>query len=269
MLLNLGVKPHKPYILRFLDYLFSSFISIAVFFTFLAFWDFASFFVGDFILHNPKDVIKQAYEMVLNFQDFDIHISLKRAFIGTFFGVSLGIILGISSYFYKSFLLFTKPLISISLSIAPIAWVVLALFWFGFGDFSIIFVVLVCTFSFTFGASLNGLMQIPQNLKDMCFVFEFGYFKTLRYIYIPFCLFHLLPATLIAVSNAIKLTIMCELLGAVDGVGAKLGDARAFLENDVVLAYILLCIIFLALFEFLIIKNLELLITAWRQNYEL
>lgn len=254
-------KPiNRTYFARLLDYCFSSFISVGVFFIFLAIWQVVNFFVGDFILANPLNVLKKSLEIVKNYKEFEIGISLKRAFIGSSLSLLLGISLGIIAYKYKSFLLFIKPIISISLSIAPIAWVVLALFWFGNNDLCVIFVVIICTFAYTFQSTLNSLKQIPQNIKDMCFIYKFSYKKLFCNMYLPYSLAYLLPASFISVCNSIKLTIMAELLGASNGIGSKIADARAFLENDLVLAYLLLCVVFLAFFEFFIIKNLELII---------
>lgn len=266
MLITNGKSVNRSYFARVMDYCFSSFISVGVFFIFLSIWQIANYYTGDFILANPQNVILNAFKIIQNYDDFDLAISLKRAFIGSFISLFLGIILGIIAYNFKSFLLFIKPIISINLSVAPIAWVVLALFWFGFSDFSVIFVVIICTYAYTFSCTLNALNDIPQGLKNMAKVYKFSKKSLFINLYLPFSLAQLLPASLISVSNACKLTIMAELLGASNGIGSKIADARAFLENDIVLAYLLLCVVFLAAFEFLIIKNLELIIYKDKAN---
>lgn len=100
----------------------------------------------------------------------------------------------------------------------------------------------------------------------MAKIYKFSKKSLFINLYLPFSLAHLLPASLISISNAFKLTIMAELLGANNGIGSKIADARSFLENDVVLAYLLICVVFLAAFEFLIIKNLELIIYKDKTN---
>ncbi|MBZ7986819.1 ABC transporter permease [Campylobacter canadensis] len=266
MLITNNKSINRSYFTRMLDYCFSSFISIGVFFIFLSLWQIANYYTSDFILANPQNVILKALEIIKNYDEFDLIISLKRAFIGSFISLCLGIVLGIISYKFKTFLLFIKPIISINLSIAPIAWVVLALFWFGFSDFSVIFVVIICTYAYTFSCTLNALNDIPKGLKDMAKIYKFSKKSLFINLYLPFSLAQLLPASLISISNAFKLTIMAELLGANNGIGSKIADARSFLENDVVLAYLLICVVFLAAFEFLIIKNLELIIYKDKTN---
>ena len=48
----------------------------------------------------------------------------------------------------------------------------------------------------------------------------------------------------------VKVVIMAELLGANEGVGAKIADARAMLDTSTVMAYVLLVIVFVSLFEY-------------------
>ncbi len=58
---------------------------------------------------------------------------------------------------------------------------------------------------------------------------------------------------------------MAELLGANDGVGAKIATARTMLDSTEVLAYVVLAIAFVSLFEYLIIKPLEIAFMPWKR----
>jgi len=53
--------------------------------------------------------------------------------------------------------------------------------------------------------------------------------------------------------------------GASEGIGARIADARAMLETSAVMAYVVLVIAFVALFDYLIIKPLEILFIPWRR----
>ena len=69
----------------------------------------------------------------------------------------------------------------------------------------------------------------------------------------------------VAVAMGVKVVIMAELLGASEGVGARIEDARAMLETSTVMAYVVLVIVFVSLFEYLITKPLEILFMPWRR----
>lgn len=64
----------------------------------------------------------------------------------------------------------------------------------------------------------------------------------------------------VAVVMGVKVVIMAELLGASESVGA-----RAMLETSTVMAYVVLVIVFVSLFEYLITKPLEILFMPWRR----
>ena len=56
-----------------------------------------------------------------------------------------------------------------------------------------------------------------------------------------------------------------KLLGASEGIGARIADARAMLETSSVMAYVVLVIAFVSLFEYLFVKPLEILFMPWRR----
>ena len=69
----------------------------------------------------------------------------------------------------------------------------------------------------------------------------------------------------IAVAMGVKVLIMAELLGANEGIGARIADARAMLDTAAVLAYVVLVIGFVSLYEYLIAKPLEILFMPWKR----
>nr|MBP3724838.1 ABC transporter permease [Campylobacter sp.] len=69
----------------------------------------------------------------------------------------------------------------------------------------------------------------------------------------------------VAFGSGIKVVFMAELLGSNDGVGAKIATARTMLDSVEVLAYVVLAIAFVALFEYLIIKPLEIAFMPWNR----
>jgi len=68
----------------------------------------------------------------------------------------------------------------------------------------------------------------------------------------------------IAVASCVRVVVMAELLGANNGVGAQIADARTMLDTGTVMAYVILVIVLVSLFEYLIIKPLEILFMPWK-----
>ena len=59
--------------------------------------------------------------------------------------------------------------------------------------------------------------------------------------------------------------IMAELLGASDGVGAKIADARSYLDTTEVLAYVVVMVGIILLFDLLVIKHLRIIFLPWQK----
>ena len=64
----------------------------------------------------------------------------------------------------------------------------------------------------------------------------------------------------------IKIIIMAELLGASNGVGAKINDARNFLDTTQILAFVLILVALILLFESLVIKSLKITLLPWLEK---
>lgn len=259
-----GKKYKRDTLFSIIDFLYNSLCGLAVVCFFCSIWALISNLVGSFILPSPLVVFKYALKILGDAKEFDLYISLVRLIIGSGVSIFLGVFLGILAFNFKTFLIFIKPIVSILLGVAPIIWIVLALFWFGFGDISVIFTVIIVCFPLTFGATINALNSIPDDIKNMVFVYKLSFLSKIFKVYLPYLLEGLLPSILIAFASSLKITIMAELLGASDGVGAKIANARIYLETEQVLAMVSISVVFIVLFDFLIIKPLEIMINKYK-----
>ena len=69
----------------------------------------------------------------------------------------------------------------------------------------------------------------------------------------------------VAVASGVRVVVMAELLGASDGIGAKIADARVMLDTVTVMAYVCLVILLVSMFEYLITKPLEIVFMPWKR----
>nr|MCR4942568.1 ABC transporter permease subunit [Campylobacter sp.] len=95
--------------------------------------------------------------------------------------------------------------------------------------------------------------------------YKLGLNKKIRYLYIPALTPFVLGALSMAFSLGVKVVVLAELLGANDGIGARIADARVMLDTTNVLAYVVLIIALIALLDYFIIKPLEILLMPWRR----
>ena len=248
-----------------IDYLWGGLAGLGTAFVLIAIWQEASLHLGTLLLPAPLEVFVKAKELLSNLAKSEIDITLYRAVIGIFisliFGISLGLIAGRS----KTAMALLKPIITILLAMPPIIWIVLAIFWFSFGNPSVLFTIIAILTPLTFANSAGGMASINEAHLELFDAYRLGIFKKIRFVYLPHLASYLLSAISVAFGSGIKVVFMAELLGSNDGVGAKIATARTMLDSVEVLAYVSLAIAFVSLFEYLVIKPLEILFMPWNR----
>lgn len=228
---------------------------------FFGVWEIGAQLVGNFILPAPLNVLAHSF-MLLSHKDSAIGIAIPHIYSG-YFSIYSRCITWILSGSFKTLSKLFKPLMGICLGIPPIVWIVLALFWFGIGNISVIFSVFIAIFPLSFANAMLSVITLDKRLDEVCIVYRLSLYKRLKYFYIPHILPHLLNALSLVNAMGIKIMIMAELLGASDGVGAKIADARSYLDTTEILAYVVIMVGIILLFDFLVIKPLKIIFLPW------
>ncbi|KAB0614459.1 ABC transporter permease [Campylobacter hyointestinalis] len=252
-------------IFKMIDYLWSIFATLSVIFLMLGAWEFGSKMLGEFILPSPLVVLQKVYEILKDYAKHDILITIERMIIGIGVSSLAGIFLGLIAGSSKTMRVLLKPFITFLLTMPPIIWVVLAFIWFGFGDFSTIFTIIITVLPLTFSSSMMGMASVDSDLEEVFSLYKLGIYKKIWYFYIPQLISYIISSLSIAIGMGAKIVVMTELLSATNGIGARIADARSLLEMDAVLAYVCIIIAFIALIEYLLIKPLEILLMPWRR----
>lgn len=262
MIVENGIRLKRGVFIALSEHFFNAFHTLAILCFFMGIWEFVAYFTSPIILPSAIEVLQRALHLLIDEQS-TLWISLQRALIAIIFGFSCGVICGIIAANFKSFAVFIKPVIDILQGIAPIVWVVIALFWFGIGNVSVIFTCFITILPLSFGASFVAIMNLSPNLSEVCKAYHFSFFKKLKVFYLPAILPFLLSNLSIVFAMGIKIMIMAELLGASDGVGAKISDARNFLDSTEILAFVMLMVALILLFEAFVIKVIKIIILPW------
>ena len=88
-------------------------------------------------------MFSKALELLEHFQQNEIGISLWRSVVGITIALVAGLAAGLIAGSFKTAMALLKPVITILLAMPSIIWVVMALFWFGFGNPSVLFTIIV------------------------------------------------------------------------------------------------------------------------------
>jgi len=255
----------KKIIKDFPAFLWSGWGAVAAIFLFIAAWDVGSQIYGDMILPSPLSSFKQAVNL-FNDEEFvsNLKLTIERVLVG--FGISLavGTILGLIAGFFVTASITSRPIITILMGMPPIAWIVLAMIWFGMGNATVEFTVIVASLPIVFIGALQGTRTLEDKFDEMATTFKVPLFMKFTDIYIPHIFSYLFPAWVSALGMAWKIVVMAELLAASDGIGASLAMARSQLDTEVAMALVVIMIGLLMFVEYIILEPIKQEVEKWR-----
>ena len=161
------IRKPQPVLLYIIDYLWSGFTGLSVAMMVVALWAWGSAVFGEFMLPAPADVFQKALELLEHFQQNEIGISLWRSVVGITIALVAGLAAGLIAGSFKTAMALLKPVITILLAMPPIIWVVMALFWFGFGNPSVLFTIIVLVAPLTFASAAMGMASVNKQHEEL------------------------------------------------------------------------------------------------------
>lgn len=168
-------------------------------------------------------------------------------------GVPLGLLLG---WFARAFEAF-NPLIQILRPISPIAWIPVAILWFGVSDLAPIFLIFLASLFPITTATMSSVQNIQLVYLRAARNFGVKRLTLFRKIIFPAALPQIITGVRIALGVAWLVVVAAEMIAVNSGLGFLIIDARnAGMRYDLVLAgMVLIGLIGLAL-DFLV-RSLE------------
>jgi len=250
---------------EFPAYLWSGWGALASIFLFVAFWDMGNQMYGDLVLPAPLETFQTLWVMLQDPSVIEeINITLYRASVGFGLSLVLGSALGLLAGFFATASMMSRPIVTILVGMPPIAWIVLAMIWFGMGDETVIFTVVVASFPIVFVGALQGARTLDDDLKEMAESFKLPWHMKFMDVYFPHLFGYLFPAWVSGLGMAWKIVVMAELLATSDGIGASLAVARSQLDTPTALALVVIMIASLMFIEYIILEPIKREVELWR-----
>jgi NitT/TauT family transport system permease protein len=247
-------------------FLWSGWGSIASILLFFALWDVGNQIYGDLVLPAPLAIFGEIVELSKQSEFLhDLSLSVKRGIYGFGIALALGTFLGLLGGRFVTASIMSRPIVTILVGVPPIAWIVLAMIWFGFGDTTVIFTVVVASFPIIFIGALQGSRTIEGDLSDMMDSFRLSFWQKTRDLYFPHLFSYLFPSWVSALGMSWKIVVMAELLSSNDGIGASLAVARSQLETTTALALVTVMIGVLMFVEYIILEPIKQEVESWRE----
>jgi NitT/TauT family transport system permease protein len=152
-------------------------------------------------------------------------------YLAVLFGLPLGIILG----WWKTGQVVMNSLIQFLRPISPLAWIPLAVLWFGIGDKPAVFLIFLSSFFPLVVATIVAVNGIPAIYFQVAANFNFSTFETMTKIIIPAIVPPIMPALRISVGIAWLVVVAAEMIAVKSGLGYLILDSRNALRMDYVM----------------------------------
>lgn len=258
-------KPLQAALLATLNYLWSGWGALTSLLLFCAAWELAGQVYGTLILPGPLATLTQ---LKLMFDDGSalppLLISARRTLYGLAAALLAGSLLGLLAGRSLTAAMLSRPLVTLLLGMPPIAWLVLAMLWFGMGDATPVFTVFIACFPIVFAAAMQGARTLDNQLHKVALAYRLPPRMLFSDLYLPHVISYLFPAWVTALGTSWKVVVMAELLSTSDGVGAALAVSRAQLDTATSLAWIVAVLALLLGSEYLLLEPLKRQVERWR-----
>lgn len=247
-------------------YLWGGMGSLAGLALFLALWEATAQQLGSLILPTPREAFATLAQMLTQGSAWnDLAISARRALAGYALAVLAGSALGLAAGASITASLLSRPIVTLLIGTPPIAWLILALLWFGAGDGTPVFTVFIACFPIVFIGAMQGTRTLDDRLRAVAQAFRLPLGMRLRDVYLPHVVSYLFPGWITALGTAWKVVVMAELLSTSDGVGAALAVSRSQLDTAASMAWIVALVGALLAVEYLLLEPIKRRVEAWRE----
>ncbi len=188
----------------------------------------------------------------------DALASLGRVGGGFALAVALGLPLGLLSGRLRFMRLFLDTFINGVRAVPGIAWLPLALVWFGIGFKTTVFLVSLAAFFPIYLGAAAGAMQINPLLLRAGAMMGLGRGLLIFSVLIPAAMPHVITGLRLGLGIAFAYLVLGELTGVPDGLGAAIMDARMLGRVDIIIMGILLIAVIGRLCDLAMLGGLKL-----------
>ena len=248
-----------------LSYLWSGWGAVTSLLLFCALWEYGGQVYGDLVLPGPVATLSQLSMMFSEGLAVpELAISARRALYGLGLALAAGTALGLLAGRSMTAAMVSRPLATLLLGMPPIAWLVLAMLWFGMGDATPVFTVFIACFPIAFIGAMQGSRTVDNKLRDMALSYRLPWWMMMTDVHLPHVTSYLFPAWITALGVSWKVVVMAELLTTVDGVGAALAVSRTQLDMAASLGWVVAVLGLLLALEYLFLEPVKRHVERWR-----
>lgn len=204
----------------------------------LALWQFGCEFTGNIAFPTPYRTWLGFLELLESKRLWgDIAASLFRVtwgyLLAVVIAIPVGLITGWSARAYSAF----NPVLQGLRPISPIAWIPIAILWFGIGDGSGIFLIFLASFFPIAVGTTAAVSNISLVHQRSALIFGLRGFELFRRVVLPAAAPQIITSLRLALGVAWLVIVAAEMVGMDSGLGYLINDARnAGMRYDLIVA---------------------------------
>ncbi|MGI6678513.1 MAG: ABC transporter permease [Dehalobacterium sp.] len=239
---------------------------------FLGIWDIIVILGLAPLMPRPIEVVQSLINMLMEplagrTMLGHVWISFRRIIIAFLIaagvGIPIGVLMGFNKYAYG----IIKPIFEFFKPMPPIAWISLSILWFGIGETSKIFIILIGAVVPVIINSFNGIRLVEPELYDCIRNLGASYWQEHFQVTFPASYPAIFAGLQVALSISWTCVVAAELVGAREGVGFIIVQGMN-IDNTAMVIAGMLVICLVAFLSSLAIVYLERGLCPWKRTLD-
>ncbi len=196
--------------------------------------------VSALFLPPPSDVLRAAWEQALDGSLWiNVAASLGRVLLGVVFSVPLAVALGVVVGLNRRLAPVIEPIVGFFNALSGIAWLPLAITWFGLGWASVTFIMFNTIFFLVFFNTLVGVRTVPRLFEHAVRTMGGSRRHVILQVLIPGALPSIVTGLRLSIGFGWRALIAAEMIATSTGLGFLIYNASNFHQSDTILVGII------------------------------
>jgi len=190
--------------------------------------------------------------------------SVGRVALAALIGLPLGVALGILAGMNRTVSRFLEPVGVFANSISGIAWIPLAIVWFGVGWLTTLFIMLNTIFWLMFFNAMLGVRSVPRLYEHSVLTMGGNRWDVITQVYLPGAMPSIIAGMRMSMGFGWRALIAAEMIGGDSGLGFMIFvSAMEFKIEEVFLGIIAIALIWTATDRFLLMPLEKWTVHRW------
>jgi NitT/TauT family transport system permease protein len=236
----------------------------------LVVWEVMARVTASPLVPDVREIAGEVWRLLVSgFALRQIGITLGRILLGFGAAFAISLVIGIVAGRSPTFRRFCDPAIILGLTVPGLVWALLCVIWFGVSLATPVVAIALGVAPVMILNVLQGMRAVDSEILEMAHVFKLSTRDSLRHVWIPSLIPHLIGGARVGLSLGWKVIVLVELFGLSNGVGYQLNSEFSSQNVAGVLAWTIVFWVVMVVIEYGILQSLERHFSVWRRVPEL